>query len=89
MIRVRFIFSCCLVFLLPPSPAWAGEKMEIERGLWSTEDAKIPHKKNYRQLCVDGLEFLSVEGYGGGQSSSTSVHIVQVLDKTGKPKICK
>ena len=89
MIRVRFIVPCCMFFFSLPSFAWSGEKMEIERGLWSTEDAKIPHKKTYRQLCIDGLEFLSMEGYGGGQSSSTSVHILQVLDKTGKPKTCK
>ena len=67
----------------------AAETKEIERGRWSTEDATFPHRKNYRLLCVDGLLFLSMEGYGGGQSSSTAVHIIQVLDKTGKPKTCK
>ncbi|MGV1100571.1 hypothetical protein ACUUL3_14340 [Thiovibrio sp. JS02] len=85
------ILAFCLVslFSLPSFAADGEQKLEIERGTWSTEDDKIPHRKTYRLLCIEGLNFLSMEGYGGGQSSSTAVHLIQVLDKSGKPKTCK
>ncbi len=86
-----FLALALLACTLSPSAVAAApeEAMEIERGRWTTEDDKIPHRKTYRLLCVEGLTFLSMEGYGGGQSSSTAVHLIQVLDKTGKPRPCK
>ena len=79
--------------LLAPLSSLAGDTkpqaMEIERGRWTTEDANFPHRKTFRLLCVAGMEFLSMEGYGGGQSTTTAVSIIQVLDKNGKPKECK
>ncbi len=61
---------------------------QIQRGAWQ-ETTPLKSYTAYRRLCVDGLEFLSMEGYGWGQSSSASSQIIQVMDKTGKPKTCK
>jgi len=90
MKSVSLALFCLAAFFATPAFAAPPEKtMEIERGRWSTEDENIPHRKTYRLLCINGLEFLSMEGYGGGQSSSTAVHLIQVMDKSGKPKTCK
>lgn len=61
---------------------------DIQRGAWQ-ETTPLKSYTTYRLLCVDGMSFLSMEGYGWGESSSTSSQLVQVLDKTGQPKTCQ
>ncbi|MFZ5775206.1 MAG: hypothetical protein ACOY3Z_06965 [Thermodesulfobacteriota bacterium] len=89
----RTLFPALLTIVLSAVPSMAAEAkapaMEIERGRWTTEDANFPHRKTYRLLCVGGMEFLSMEGYGGGQSTTTAVAIIQVMDRSGKPKECR
>lgn len=61
---------------------------QIQRGSWQ-ESTPLKSYTIYRQLCIDGMGFLAMEGYGWGESSSTSSQIIQVMDKTGKPKSCE
>ncbi len=61
---------------------------QVQRGAWQ-ETTPLKSYTTYRQLCIGGLEFLSMEGYGWGESSSTSSQIIQVMDTSGKPKVCQ
>ncbi len=64
------------------------DMQQIQRGVWQ-ESTPFKSYTAYRRLCVDGLEFLTMEGYGWGENSSTSSQIIQVKDKNDKPKTCE
>lgn len=79
--------------LLPglPSPGQAREMpglQQIQRGAWQ-ESNPFKSYTTYRRLCIGDMEFVSMEGYGWGESSATSSQIIQVLDTSGKPKACQ
>jgi hypothetical protein len=61
---------------------------QIQRGVWQ-ESTPFKSYSVYRSLCIDKLVFLSMEGYAWGESSSTSSQLIQVIDATGKPKVCQ
>ncbi len=61
---------------------------QIQRGAWQ-ESTPMKSYTVYRNLCIDKLQFLTMEGYAWGQSSSTSSHMIQVMDANGKPKTCQ